>query len=377
MHRLLILALFTTAVACAQNIFDPLKLPPAMSDFDGGFHDVPLQCDVTAIRPTLNFGFRFQAGYIVRVPMQQYFGPGHFWIIASRITPEGGDRKPVYMGGRTRLPDIPHTKVELELGGGFLLGEGRYQVAWKIFDDTGRVCRKNWTIDAKLSRSERKVKVALPPATVAEFSLRGAPVTSRIKDDAPAIRLTVLMHAAPVFPRRMRFGARDQVLLLGTLSSLLDRLPVRSVRLVVFNLDQQRELYREDNFPPQSMNQVAQAIGSVELGRVDYHVLQNRGGHLDLLADMVNGELSSKAPSDVVLFLGPMARFSDKIPAEELEKPSESVPRFFYLQYRPNFPQTAIFPDVITHAVSKLKGKTIVIRTPGDFAKAIEQVERR
>ena len=67
--------------------------------------------------------------------MRQFFGPGHLWVVLARITPEGGDRKPVYVGGRTRLPDIPRTKVELELGGGFLLGEGRYQVgkvnAWE------------------------------------------------------------------------------------------------------------------------------------------------------------------------------------------------------------------------------------------------------
>ena len=167
------------------------------------------------------------------------------------------------------------------------------------------------------------------------------------------------------------------MLLLGTLSSLLDRLPVRSVRLVVFNLDQQKELYREENFVPQSLNRVAQSIEAVELGRVDYRVLQNRGGHRELLAAMVNGELTAKEPSDVVLFLGPMARFQDKVPSDELEKPAGAMPRFYYLQYRPNFPQPATSPDVITQAVAKLKGKTLVIHSPGDFAKAIEQVERR
>jgi hypothetical protein len=75
--------------------------------------------------------------------------------------------------------------------------------------------------------------------------------------------------------------------------------------------------------------------------------------------------------------MGPMARFSDKVPADELEKLTEGAPKFFYFQYRPLYPQTATFPDVITRAVGKLKGKTVVIRSPGDFAKAIEQVERR
>jgi hypothetical protein len=375
MARFLILVLLTASGAAAQSIVDPARLSPAMMDFDGGFHDLPLRCEVTPIRPTLNFGFRFQAGYVVRVPMSQYLGKGHVWTVLARITPEDGNRKPVFLGFRTRLPEIPPTKIEMELGGGYMLGEGRYQVAWKMWDDAGRVCRKNWKVNARLTHGERKVKVALPPSTVADLSLRGAPLTGHTEDDSPRIRLTVLMHAAPVSPRRMRLAARDRVILLGTLSSLLDRLPVRSVKLVVFNLDQQKELYRQENFVPRSLDQVAQSINAVELGTVDYQVLQNRGGHLDLLADLINGELTAQTPSDVVLFLGPMARFSDKVPSEELEKPVGAAPRFYYLQYRSVFPQASTLPDVIANAVSKLKGRTLVIRSPGDFAKAIDQVE--
>jgi hypothetical protein len=173
-------------------------------------------------------------------------------------------------------------------------------------------------------------------------------------------------------------SVRDNMMLLGTLSSVLDRVPVRSVRLVVFNLDQQKELFRQESFVPQAMGQVARAIGGLELGLVDYGVLQNRGGHLDLLADLVNGELAAKEPSDVVLFLGPQARTSDKVPRDELERPQIGGPRFFYFQYRPAFfQQQATLPDTINRAVSRLKGKTVVIRTPGEFAKAIDQIERQ
>jgi hypothetical protein len=376
MRRFAILMLLMASTVAAQSIVYPARLSPEMMDFDGAFHEPPLKCEVTPVRPMLNFGFRFQAGYAVSVPMSQYLGKGHLWVVLARVTPEGGG-KAVYLGSRMRLPEIPRTKAQMEFGGGYLLGEGRYQVAWKMWDDTGRVCRKSWKVDARLNRGERKVKVALPPATVADLSLRGAPLTGRHEDDAPPIRLTVLMHASPVSPRRTRLGGRDRVMLLGTLSSLLDRLPVRSVKLVVFNLDQQKELYRQEDFEPQSLNSVAQSIDGVELGTVDYQVLQNPGGHLDLLADLIKGELTAQKPSDVVLFLGPMARFSDKLPSEDLERPAGATPRFYYLQYRSLFPQGATFPDVITRAVAKLKGKTLVIRSPGDFAKAIEQVERK
>jgi len=377
MRRVPILVLLAAAGAPAQSVLNPARLSASLKDFDRGFRDLPLQCEVTPIKPALNFGFRFQAGYAVRVPMAQYRGPGHGWTMLTRITPEGDGREPVYLAERMRLPDIPQTKMELEVGGGYLLGEGRYDGAWKMVDDSGRVCSHRWKIDARLSRAERKVKVTLPPSTVTDFALRGAPRTQQTDDAAP-IRLTVLMHAAPLNPRRTRLGPRDHMMLLGTLSSLLERVPVRSVRLVVFNLDQQKELYRQEPFAPQALGQVARSIGELELGMVDYRVLKNRGGHLDLLADLVNGELGAKELSDVVLFLGPQARTSDKVPREELEKPPGAAPRFFYIQYRPFVvQQQSGLPDSINYAVNRLKGRTLIIRTPGDFAKAIDQIERQ
>lgn len=376
MRRVSIFVLLTASAALAQTIVNPARLSPTLKDFDRGFRDLPLQCEVTPIKPALNYGFRFQAGYVVRVPMSQYRGPGHAWTILTRITAAGGAREPVYLIFRTLLPDIPPTKIELEVGGGYVLGEGHYEVAWKMVDDSNRVCGHRWSVDARLSRGERKVKVVLPPATVADFSLRGAPRLHQTDDAAP-IRLTVLMHAAPLNPRRTRLTARDHMMLLGTLSSVLERVPVRSVRLVVFNLDQQKELYRQDSFAPDAMGQVARSIGQLELGLVNYNVLQNRGGHLNLLADLVNGEVGAREPSDVVLFLGPQARTSDKVPRDELERPQGSAPRFFYIQYRPPFLQQATLPDSINHTVNKLRGKTLIIRTPGEFAKAIDQIERQ
>jgi hypothetical protein len=219
------------------------------------------------------------------------------------------------------------------------------------------------------------VKVAMAPHAIQPFS-SWTVGDRRYTDDAPPIRLTVLMHAAPNSPRRMRMGARDRFLLLGTLASLLERVPTTSVRVVVFNLDQQRELYRHDDFSTAGFNDVAQSLDTLELGLVDFHVLQNPRGHVNLLADLVNQEINAPQPSDVVLFIGPMARYVDKMPNSVLEKPPGATPRFFYFQYRPMMRMESTLPDVIHSAVSKMKGKTVVIHSPGDFAKGIDQMER-
>jgi hypothetical protein len=65
------------------------------------------------------------------------------------------------------------------------------------------------------------------------------------------------------------------------------------------------------------------------------------------------------------------------MPDSALERPQGDGPRFFYFQYRPAFmSMEATLPDLIHSAVSKLKGKTVIIHTPGEFAKAMDQVER-
>src|SRR5271157_1800054 len=211
--------LFSTAL-CGQSIVDPNVIPRVMNRIEPRWDDRDLACSVTPFGPSLNYSLRIQAGYVVRVPMNQYFGPRHAWFMLTRITPEGGDRKPVYLAARTRLPDVPKTKVEVEIGGGYLLGEGGYQVRWTMLDDQGRVCRKDWHIDAKLKRAERKARVAMRPYTVAAFSLLGTPDAGRARDDRAPFSVTILVHAAPLFPRRTSLRGADRMLLIGSLAAL-------------------------------------------------------------------------------------------------------------------------------------------------------------
>jgi hypothetical protein len=375
--RRLAIALLLTSAGAAQNIVDPARFGNMLKALEPQAGEKLVRCEVTPIKPSLDFSFRFQAGYVARVPMNQYSGAGHGWLILTRITPEGGAQKPVYLAGRARLPPIPKTRIAFEVGGGYLLGEGRYDVSWALRDDSGRVCRRSWRVDARLGRHERQMQLSMPPDTVAEFTLRGRTEGKRGADDAAPIRLTVLLDAAPLVPLRTRLRASDRVILLGLLSSLLERVPARSVRLVIFNLDQEKILLRQDAFAPDAMDRVAQSLNGLELGRVDYHVLQNPRGHVDFLAGLMNLELRAEAPSDVVVILGPETRYVDRLPQAALEEPRGAVPQFFYFQFKPFFHVGASLPDSIALATAKVKGKTIVIHTPADFAKAIEQIEHR
>jgi len=376
MRCALILALAACTLAPAQSIVNPNRLRGGviaqLEAAQAG--EQPLRCEVSAIKPSLNYSFRYQAGYVVTVPMNQYLGSGHAWTMLTRITPAGGDPKPVYLMSRMPLPRVPKTNVAVTVGGGYLLGQGVYTVRWMMRDDTGRVCRKSWRVDVHLSRADRQVKVAMPPDTVWELTLRGSRTLGPSTDDTAPLRMTIFLHTAPLFPRRTRMRPNDMVTLMSTVSSLLERVPARSVRLVLFNLDQQKELYRKEGFLLQDMAQVSQAMTNIELGLVDFQVLQNKRGHVDLLADLVNREIEAQPPSDVVLFLGPQTRYFDRVPQDSLEKPAGHGPEFYYFQIVPFLSPEAALGDSIKSAVSRLGGKTILIHTPGEFAKAIERV---
>ena len=376
MFRALMLTLALAATAPAQRIVSPEWFHGFVTQLDSPQPgEKALACHVSPIKPSLNFGFRYQAGYTVSVPMSQFTGTGHGWAVFARIAPRSSTRQPVYLVSQLALPDVPKTKLEVSFGGGYQLGLGGYDVSWMMLDDSGRICRKTWRIDVHPGSGERQVKVAMPPDTVWEFGPRGRRSLSAAADGTRPFRLTIFLHAAPLSPRRTRLRPSDTMTLVSSVSSLMERLPASSVRLVVFNLEQQKELYRRGGFLLRDMPAVSQALNHVELGLVDLQVLGNKRGHVDLLANLVNRELESQPPIDLVVFLGPANRFSEGIPAAALAA-SAPGPPFFYFRIVPVARPDSEFGDTIHSAVSRRAGKTITIRTPGDFAKAIERLEK-
>jgi len=140
-------------------------------------------------------------------------------------------------------------------------------------------------------------------------------------------------------------------------------------------LDQQKELFRDDAFTPEAFDRASQSMSSLQLQLVDYSVLKNRRGHIDLLTDLVNEELNASEPPDAVIFLGPATRYLDKLPETGGDDRGGLLPRFFYLQYKPYVRATAESPDSIELAVRRVRGKKLVIRTADEFARAIKQIE--
>jgi hypothetical protein len=391
--------------AWAQRIAAEENVRALAARLDSQPGDRPLACEVQPLRPALNFGFRFQAGYFFRLPLNLSDGGRHRWVALTRIVSEDEGARPVYLIAYGRIPSGRQpTKAHAEAAGAFWIGEGRYNVKWLLVDDQGRICRKEWHMEAALARSDRKIKLTIPHGSVAELSWKGFADPDRQPDGRTPERLTVLLDAAPRRVRRTsqaNLNPGDQLQLLGALSELLQDIPSPSVRLVVFSLEQQKELFRRDDFHLQDLDQVADSLNSVALGKVDSRVLRDQGGRVHLVSDLLNREISESSRASLVIVLGPTERFSEKFPAEALEQSPQEGQRFFYLQYKPAprlvpgvggfdmsqatletaqptlaFDSGAGSSDLIRSAIKRLQGDTFTIYTPGQFAKAVERIQR-
>jgi hypothetical protein len=396
------IAALIAGTAWGQRVTDPATLPADLRSFASGSMNAPLPCKVQPVKPLLNFSLRFQAGYLVQVPLNLYEAGKHHWDVVFRVTPQSGTRQPVYFTDSLDLSG-GHPDAIAELRGMFVAGEGRYGVSWSLRDDAGRVCRKEWDVEARAGRDEH---VLMPPDTAGDlFSLR----TGVAKPVEYPRRVTVVVNAA--LPRSARMGEANAqgdasliagrwATLVSMVASVVERMAGASVRTVVIDLDQQRELLREESFGLDGMRRVWHATDGLQQWSVDYRVLQNPLGGWNLLVDEVKRETGAEQPADVVVFVGLPWRSTQKMPAS-FPAAEEAAPRFFYLQYRAGRalglpsegagragpagrrPPASVqpvgpmeLPDGIDQGVRRMKGRTFRIYTPGDLNKAIGEIER-
>jgi hypothetical protein len=394
-----------------QSLVEPERIPAVREFFATAPSAPPLRCEINPVRPSLNFGFRFQAGYTVDIPFAQFHGSGHGLTAYARVTPQG--REPVYMMKTEALPEAPETDVDAVTGGAFVVGEGTYGLEVLVEDDLHRNCRGSWQIQARRGGSERQLNQTTPPGTVEELSGIG-PRTGDAKPGPRIGRITILVHAAPLSPNLSSLQPDDVRRVVDSLSSLLRELPAQSVRLIAFNLEQRAVIFRKDGFAASQNGELAAALNQLELGVLDYRILRDRPEPMDLLLGLVQAELQDPQPPDALIVLGPPTPMHEDVRPDALGKRLTAAPPVFDLQYRfdrplppwplpprrgpnsrvrtsdaltmPDPPMPAApraqgtfgpLTDTIENLVSRLKGQTIPVSTPHDLADAIQRMEQR
>jgi len=397
--RSVALAFVALSSAAAQTLIDPVNESEARAAFEQPTGN-PLRCKIESIQPTLNYSFQFQTGYSLTFPLKQFLGTGDQLKIWVRVTPE--NHEPRYLASVDKIPAVAATNLEGQVSGRFLVGEGAYAVHISVQDDNRRSCRASWRIQAKLNGSERELKGLAPPGTISEIGAV-APLASQASHIG---KLTILLHANSSYQNAPKLRDRQVDQLLETLQSILLHLCARSVRLVVFNLQQGKLLLENDSFTIQQMDQVKSALHKLDLSVIDYRSLQNKDRPVNLL-DLLTTEAKSANPPDGIVLIG------QRWPAYTAIGPPElpPLPPTFYLQFQapifaprgfagasnlprrggihadttaaedlPDFafpPSTPNSHDGLGVFLARMKGETLLVENPHELAGALRHIAAR
>src|SRR5689334_1709745 len=220
--RLIFFLLLTSAVsAYAQEPLAPELAPNANRLFEEYGKQSTLHCSINRFDPFLDFAFRYEAGFLAAVRPEE-FKPGSRIGTLLRVTPQDG--KPTFFGEEFEVPPIPAImakklgpkelkKIELQTSVGFALGDGRYAIDLLLMDKQNHSCHSHWN----LKTPKHNYPLTLPANTVT--TIESEPWNGKLQSDG--VRLTVLLHVAPMNPYSPKLRAWDRGFLLQSLASLL------------------------------------------------------------------------------------------------------------------------------------------------------------
>lgn len=364
--RVALAVLLTSTLTWAED------LPANIDELFDSPHANTLHCSVEHFDPFLDFTFRYDAGFLVSIPIQQ-LAPPETLTMYLRATSTG--HKPKIFTDKLYVPTIPAEAVkqlgpkglkniEARLSAGFAMGDGHYSVDLLLSDEQEHSCQKHWNL--KTPHHAQSVPLALRPNTVAAID---ADAWDGILN-SQGVRLTVLLHVASTNPYASKLYTWDRSLLLQSLVSLLKQLPCRSVQVIAFSLDQQREIFHEEHFDGDGYMRLSETLHKLEFATVSYQALK-RGSWQHWLVDFASEQANTQQPSDVVVFLGPNTRFTDKVSSEAFLHP-EKAPHFFYFEYyRLGSSQ---FPDSIDFLTRDMHGTVYKIYSADSLGQAIQKM---
>jgi hypothetical protein len=308
--------------------------------------------------------------------LAQFEGNKSTVIIYLRVTPE---TKPAFLfGSAFRIPELSpemrnsaaqnfkKMKNEVGMSGAFGVGKGKYRVEVLVQDNQNRTYHQKWRVSVDASRSERSVPLAIQPLTVESLERK---IWQDVHPSRTGIRVTLLLDAAPMNPFHARLRAWDRAFLLQFIYSLLEETPHTSVRLIAFNLDQQQEIFRSDDFVAATFAQLSRVLSATETTTVSVQALKKRNSP-DFLAKLTNQELAADR-ADAIIFLGPNARTNVKTAAGVLTGKKAGSPPLFYFEY---FPWPGEFPDEIQSLVKTADGTTFRIHNPAQLDQSIQKM---
>ena len=357
--------------------------------------ETPLACEVRPLAPALSYRLVYRAGYSVSVPMEQFARRQSALKALVRVTPKRAGTQPLLLEEAGDLPDKPAeqprdtAKFEAQFEGHFYLGAGAYHAELVLTDGQRRFCRKQWDLELK---PRKDVEAALAPGQLAALSQLDWPEREAGRGSA-----TVFLNAGP---------ARGNPLLLAALDAALSRMAFRHVQVVVFSLDQRKELLRREVTGAAGLRQVAEALSNHNPSVVSYQVLQDPAGNRDFLRRLLARDTQLAEPPEAVFFFGYPTIDDSHVNTPPPEADGSRKTLYAYFDFaqpgsrsrlpapglgpsrrrgrmrpeaerqvpRPTGPE---MPDAISRTVRAHSGKVYPIHSPDELATALRKTSER
>ena len=334
-------------------------------------HLPELKCRLHVREPVLDYEFRFYAPFWVDIPFQRLYGGGRRLSITAVIDPvsvEGAE--PVEIAdGFVLSQEVPEgMRGEMELSGAFALGEGRYEIAWKIEDEAGRACELSWTLEAKRSRRHRDLNLTVKPGEVTPARVHLFRPEPAAEGGGAGLRVKLLMNLDVPSRRRARVPLWRYAPMISGLRVMSRHPALGEFEVVAFSLEEQEVLYRQEFSRRIRFPALGNAIASLTPATVELQDLR-QGSDLEFLDDLLAKELSESEHVDAIIFVGADDRFGKRVSPATLERVrAKRVPVF-------HFNSTLfLWRGAIGNAVKSLGGKEYKVRQPHELARAVEQL---
>jgi hypothetical protein len=347
----------------------------AVAAFEAFIHDKAkiegLICRVHTTAPRLGFDLNLWSGFDLTLPAKQFTrGRRNRLTILVRVESLDPPRPPVFLGRREIIPRFPPNadirKIDLTLGGGFLVGPGTYRVHLLVADLQQRGMLHSWTVKA---RAPRGTTLRLAPGEAddgsAVFGHRRTPLVT-----VPRVA-TVLINAYPVWRRRSptRLTWPDQHTLLDILHAVVEAGGFSTVRLVVFDLSRRKVVFESEDFSRTAYRDLLEALSSVDLATIDYDTLAHGPTEWQFLTSLAQRESQRSELSRALIYISsattPPAR-----PGPRLDSLREALPPSFCFSLLP----TPVPEDPVSDFVHALHGRILPIQNAGWLGPALHKM---
>jgi hypothetical protein len=393
LRRLFVLSVLAVALASpllrAQEMitaaeYTGVNIPISdLAIFEAGIDRSDLRCKVEHADPVLGFDMNFHAGYQAELPLSEVGDGENMLSVLFRIYPVDRPKEKRYFLQRFKVPEFPDREEDEEIKGNaylqgtVLAGAGKYKMDWLMRDRRERVCASSWTFEVQPYTEGEALPITLTPGVV-----RSAPAHPfqevhelAVPKDATraSLHVKLLVHFAPLNLRSATLQPVDLAALLSIVRSVARDERVGRISLVVFNVREQRVLYRQNGVERVDYQAVGKAIESMQQGTIRYDLLADKNSDTRFLTGLITTEMSTEDPVDAVVFVGPKVMLQENPPAEMLSEAAQVEFPLFYVNYNLN-PRENPWRDAIGHAVKYFRGSEFTVHRPQDLFQAVRKM---